>query len=209
MEFNYKGANCVEFITKKKTFVFDGKLSLVGLQDYEPKNAVFLATQSDFLQTVPDALSLESPGEYEVSDVSIVGVAARKHIAAGDEKEATIYRLSTQDVNIVVVGHVASPLTEQQLEDIGVVDIAFVPVGGSGYTLDSHGAVDIVKQLDPKVVIPTHYADSALKYEVPQLELEPFLKELSATHETTAKYKLKSKADLPEQLTVIELTRTS
>ena len=83
-----------------------------------------------------------------------------------------------------------------------------VPVGGSGYTLDAHQAVSVVRQLDPKVVIPTHFADKVVRYEVPQMELEPFLKELGAPqYEKTAKWKLKG--PLPEILTVIELERTA
>lgn len=209
MELSFKGANCVEITTKKKTFVTDNKLSSVGLKDDLPKDAVYIATLSGLSAAPEGALLLDGPGEYEVSDVSIVGVAARAHHAAGGEKDATVFRLTSQDITVVVVGHIAAPLSEQQLEEIGVVDIAIVPVGGSGYTLDSHGAVDVVKQLDPRVVIPTHYADPAVRYEVPQLDLAPFLSELSATHETTAKYKLKTRGDLPEQLTVVELTRSS
>jgi L-ascorbate metabolism protein UlaG (beta-lactamase superfamily) len=65
-----------------------------------------------------------------------------------------------------------------------------------------------VRQIDPKVVIPIHYADSALKYEVPQDSLQTFVGELGAPVETVAKYKLKSAAALPESLTIIEVTRS-
>ena len=89
-----------------------------------------------------------------------------------------------------------------------MVDVAIIPVGGSGYTLDAHQAIGVVRQIDPKVVIPTHYADKALSYEVPQMDLEPFLKELGASEsEKTAKWKLKGA--VPEILTLVELERTA
>jgi L-ascorbate metabolism protein UlaG (beta-lactamase superfamily) len=55
----------------------------------------------------------------------------------------------------------------------------FVPVGGNGYTTDATGALQLIKQVEPKIVIPTHYNDSNLKYEVPQTELADALKTMS------------------------------
>lgn len=208
MDIEYKGANCVVITTKKTSVVIDPKLSALGLKDVLPKNAVVIATQPDLLVSGEDAVVVDRPGEYEVRDISIVGSAAERMIDHDKSLNATIYRVTVGDVRFAVVGHVAAPLTEEQLEALGVVDVAVVPVGGSGYTLDAHQAVSVVRQLDPKVVIPTHFADKAISYEVPQMELEPFLKELGAPqHEKTAKWKLKG--PLPEILTVIELERTA
>jgi L-ascorbate metabolism protein UlaG (beta-lactamase superfamily) len=67
-----------------------------------------------------------------------------------------------------------------------------VPVGGNGYTVDPIGALKLIKEIEPKLVIPTHYADKALKYPVPQQELSVALKELAMEpKETVAKLKLK------------------
>lgn len=208
MDIEYKGANCVVISTKNDTVVVDPKLSLVGLKDISIKNGVVVATQLDFVVPGEEALPVDGPGEYETKGVAIKGVAAERLIDHDKSKQATMYRLEIGDVAIAIIGHVATPLTEAQLEDLGVVDIAIVPVGGSGYTLDGHQAVGVIKELNPKVVIPTHYADKAINYEVPQMELEEFLKELSAEHEVTPKYKIKNGV-LPETLTVVEITRTS
>jgi L-ascorbate metabolism protein UlaG (beta-lactamase superfamily) len=51
-------------------------------------------------------------------------------------------------------------------------------VGNSGYTLDAVGALKIIKQIEPKVVVPTHFADKNVNYEVPQVELSDALKNL-------------------------------
>ena len=208
MDIEYKGANCVVITTKKTSVVIDPKLSTVGLKDILPKNAVVIATQADFLVSGDDAVVVDRAGEYEVRDISIVGSAAERLIDHDKSLNATVYRVTIGDVRFAVIGHVATPLTEDQLEALGVVDVAIVPVGGSGYTLDAHQAVAVVRQLDPKVIIPTHFADKAVQYEVPQMDLEPFLKELSAPqHEKTAKWKVKG--PLPDTLTVVELERTA
>ena len=87
-----------------------------------------------------------------------------------------------------------------------MVDVLVVPVGGNGYTVDPVGALKLIKAIEPKLVVPTHYADKALKYPVPQQDLAAALKELAMeTKETVAKLKLKP-AELTDvtQLIVLE-----
>jgi|JI10StandDraft_1071094.scaffolds.fasta_scaffold227319_3 L-ascorbate metabolism protein UlaG (beta-lactamase superfamily) len=208
MEITYRGGNCVEIAVKKETVVIDGGLSALGLKDSIAKEGVYIATQTGFNPSkVDDSLRIEGPGEYEVRGVSIKGIASQRMIELNDDKKATIYRLVIDGVSFAIVGHVRVPLTDDELEKIGVVDIAIVPVGGGGYTLDGHQAMKVVKQLEPKVVIPTHYADSAVHYEVPQNGLDEFIKELGAEHEKVTSYKVKG-AVLPAQLTLVEIERS-
>lgn len=208
-DIEYKGGNTVVIATKKATLVVDPKQSLVGLKDLVVKDAIELATEPRFaLGSETARLSLEGPGEYEVADFSIRGVSALRHLdTENDEPIATIYRIEIGDVRIALIGNITDKLSEDQLEAIGVVDIAIIPVGGAGYTLDATGAAGLVRQIDPKVVIPVHYADKALKYEVPQDGLSTFVSELGAPVETVPKYKVKSAAAIPPTLTVIEVTR--
>jgi L-ascorbate metabolism protein UlaG (beta-lactamase superfamily) len=132
------------------------------------------------------------PGEYEVAGVVINGIAARAHMDEEGKHSAVIYTVQADDTRVAVLGHVYPELSESQLEQIGMVDVVVVPVGGNGYTLDGVGALKIIKQIEPKVVIPTHYADKAIKYEVPQAELAEGIKGLGMeVAETVAKYKIR------------------
>ena len=209
-DIEYKGGNTVVITTKKATLVVDPKQSVVGLKDLSVKEGIQLATEERFV--VPDSeyqLTLEGPGEYEVSDFSIRGMPAVRHIDADDSLPvSTIYRVEVGGVNIAILGNIAPKLSEDQLESIGVVDMVIIPVGGGGYTLDATSAASLVRKIDPKVVIPVHYADAALKYEVPQGDLETFTKELGAPVEETAKYKIKSASAVPEALTTVVVTRS-
>lgn len=208
MDFEYKGGNCVLISLKGVTVVTDGKLSNLGLKDITPSDAVELATQPEF-SVVGEHVTIDMPGEYEVSNVSILGIPAKRLIDYDGSEKATMYRIRVSDTIIGIIGHVTTPLSDEQLEALGMVDILVVPIGGGGYTLDAHQAVEVVNKIAPKVIIPTHYADPAVTYEVPQEGIEPFLKELGAPyHETLSKWKLKGNA-LPEGRTVIELTRSS
>ncbi|OYW43804.1 Zn-dependent hydrolase [Candidatus Saccharibacteria bacterium 32-45-3] len=206
----YKGGNTVIISTKKATLVIDPALSVVGLKDVVIKDAIEVATEPRFAIKNEDAkLAIEGPGDYEVSDFSIKGMAAQRHIdSESDEKLSTVYRIEVGDGRIALLGNIDGKLTDDQLEELGVVDIVILPVGGSGYTLDATSAAGIVRQMDPKVIIPVHYADSGLKYEVPQDTLDTFTKELGAPVEPVAKYKVKSASAFPLALTVVELTRS-
>lgn len=209
-EIEYKGGNGIVITTKKTTALIDPKLSVVGLKDLAIKEAVEIATEARFAVNGKDSqLVIEGPGDYELGDFSVRGVSATRHLdTETDEEIATIYRIEVGDARIALIGNIAPKLSEQQLEAIGVVDILILPVGGNGYTLDATSAAGIVRQIDPKVVIPTSYADSALTYEVPQDDLATFTKELGVPVETVPKYKIKSESSLPLTLTVIEITRS-
>lgn len=206
----YKGGNTVVITTKKATLVTDPKLSVVGLKDVVVKDAVELATEARFALSSEDAkLAIEGPGDYEVSEFSIKGVPAQRHIdGENDEKLSTVYRIEVGECQIALLGNVAPELSDDQFEALGVVDMLIIPIGGGGYTLDAAAAASLARQIEPKVVIPVHYADSALKYEVPQAGLEEFVKELGAPVETVSKYKVKAASALPPVLTVVEITRS-
>ncbi len=209
-EVEYKGGNGVIISSKKASLIIDPKLSVVGLKDLPVKDAVELATEARFAVNSEDArLVIEGPGEYGIADFDIRGIAAQRHLdAETDPKASTIYRIECGDIRAAVLGNIYEKLDEDQLEEIGIIDVLILPVGGGGYTLDATGAATIVRQIEPKVVIPVHYADPTLKYEVPQLDLETFTGELAVTAEEAPKLKLKSAAALPAALTVYKLARS-
>jgi L-ascorbate metabolism protein UlaG (beta-lactamase superfamily) len=210
-DIEYKGGNGVVISTKKSVTVIDPKLSVVGLKDLNVKDAIEIATEARFAVNGQDArLVVEGPGEYEIGDFSIKGVRATRHLdTEADEPLSTMYRIEIGDVRIAVIGNVTPKLHEDQLEELGIIDVLILPVGGSGYTLDATSATTIVRQIDPKVVIPVHYADSALKYEVPQDTIDTFTKELAATVEQVGpKYKVKASSSIPQVLTIVEVSRS-
>lgn len=176
------------------------------------KDSVELLTEDRFrVQSDAYKLIIDSPGEFEVGDFSIKGIPASRSIDnPNDPKISTIYSIVCGDVSVCILGNIAPDLSEEQLEDIGIVNILILPIGGSGYTLDATSAVKIVKQIDPRVIIPIHYNDSALKYEVPQDARDVFLKELNVgTIDAGSKYKIKSRSSLPESTQVLLLDRST
>ncbi|MBC7565078.1 MBL fold metallo-hydrolase [Candidatus Saccharibacteria bacterium] len=208
-EIEYKGANSVIISTKKSTLVTDPKLSLVGLKDVSVKDAVELATEARFaLNSETARLNIESPGEYGVAEFDIKGIAAQRHLDSESEPLiSTMYRVEVNETRIAIIGNIYEKLSEVQLEELGLIDILIIPVGGNGYTLDATGAAKITRSIDPKVVIPVHYADAGITYEVSQDNLETFTKELGIPVEELPKFKLKQGAPLPAVMTTVVLTR--
>ncbi|OYX39830.1 Zn-dependent hydrolase [Candidatus Saccharibacteria bacterium 32-50-10] len=210
-DIEYKGANSVVLTSKKTRVVFDPRVSVAGGKDVSVNGDIEVLTEDRFaVEGASPRLMFHGPGEYEAGDVALIGIPARRHIDTVEQgNQATIYRVTIGGVRLAVLGNVASPLGDDQLESIGVVDMVVIPVGGNGYTLDGTDAAAMIRQIEPRAVIPVHYADSGLSYEVPQDDFEVFVKELGAgVVEAGPKFKVKGEASVPEQLTVIKISRS-
>lgn len=206
MDIQYYGANCVRITTKKASIIIDDNLADLGAKSVTKGGEVALFTAAHGEPTAETKLVLDMPGEYEVSDISIQGVAARAHIDEADQHHATMFKLVADEIRVAVVGHIYPELTDDQLEALGTIDVLIIPVGGNGYTLDSVGALHVIKEIEPKIVIPTHYDESGLQFPVPQQSLEEALKGLGMeAKEPVAKLKLKA-GDIGDimQLVILE-----
>lgn len=203
MEIQFYGANCLRLVTKKAVIVIDDLTAPVT------KNGdIVLFTGQHTSPKADVKIVIDQPGEYEVSDASVQGIASRSHMDDADGQSTTMFKIIGEDVRVAVLGHVYPELDDEQLEALGTIDVLVIPVGGSGYTLDAIGALKLIKKIEPKIIVPTHYADKAVKYEVPQASLEDVLKELSMEpKETVPKLKLKASELLGESNQLIILER--
>ncbi len=119
---------------------------------------------------------ITGPGEYEISGVLIIGMAA-SHDTEGDTMRGrnTVYLMEVDEVSVCHLGDLGQVLTAAQVEELENVDVLLLPVGGVS-TIDAPLAAKVVRQLEPKVVIPMHYKTQALKRELEPVE--KFLKEI-------------------------------
>ena len=209
-EIEYKGANSVIISTKKSKIITDPKLSVVGLKDLSTKGVIELVTEDRFAVNSPDAnLVINSPGDYGISGFDIHGIVARRNLDSdSDGLACTIYRIELEDTRIGLIGNIYEKLSDEQLEELGVVDILIIPVGGAGYTLDAVGAAGLVRMISPKIVIPVHYNDKMINYEVPQDELNLFVVELNAPVETVPKFKSKQSFTTIAPLLIVNILRS-
>lgn len=206
MDIQFHGANCIVLSTKQVRLVFDDNLASLGAKSVTKDGDVCLFTMPHAEQVKGGKMTIDMAGEYEVSGVNVRGIQTRAHMDTDQERNATMYKITAGEVKILVMGHIYPKLSESKLEDIGLVDVLLIPVGGTGYTMDPTGALQVVKEIEPKIFIPTHYADKALKYDVPQQSLNDALKAFGMEpKEITTKFQFKPlDASDTTQLVIIE-----
>ena len=101
------------------------------------------------------------------------------------------------------MGDLGHKLADQLIEELGNIDILLIPVGGF-YTIDAKEAVEVIHQIEPRIVIPMHYQKGGLKETENLLPLAVFVKEMGKTPETLNKLNI-SVDKLPSETTVVVL----
>ncbi len=205
MDLQYYGANCLTVTTKQARIVIDDNLAELGGKSVLKQGDIALFTSAHAAPAGTPKIVVDCPGEYEVSGIFIYGIAARAHMDESGKKTATMYKLVLDDLRILITGHIYPELSDKKLEEIGMIDVMVVPVGGNGYTLDGIGALKIIKKVEPKQVIPTNYASDTLSVPVPQQSLSEALKTLAMEpKETLSKLRVKG-SELSDGMQLIVL----
>ena len=120
--------------------------------------------------------AITGPGEYEIGGVFITGVRTRTGgKAGGNSKRNTLYVFDYDGVSVAHLGDLERVPSQTEVEALGSVNVALVPVGGGG-GLNAAKAAEVVSLLEPGIVIPMHYQtpDSKLSLD----DLDKFLKEM-------------------------------
>lgn len=151
------------------------------------------------------AFEITGPGEYEIGGVFITGVRINgsKKKRATDEMPNTVYVIDYNGINLAHLGELNNVPSQTEVEGLGEVNIALVPIGGNT-SLNAAKAAEVISLLEPSIVIPMHYAMRGS-----QIKLDPlskFLKEMGLTAvETEESIKISSISALPEETRVMVL----
>jgi L-ascorbate metabolism protein UlaG (beta-lactamase superfamily) len=107
-----------------------------------------------------DPRIVRGPGEYEISDVLITGVASYHDNKHGQELgRNTIYVIHMDDLIVCHLGDLGHILQEEQLEEVADADVLLIPIGGQ-HTINAAQAAEVISQVEPHIVIPMHYSPS-------------------------------------------------
>lgn len=105
---------------------------------------------------------INNTGNFSEQGIEIKGIETFHDKVSGAKKGKNIvYSFKIDGINVCHCGDLGHILNEKQVEELGKVDILFIPVGG-GYTIDAFDAVKVMEVLTPTVVIPMHYRTRAL-----------------------------------------------
>jgi L-ascorbate metabolism protein UlaG (beta-lactamase superfamily) len=133
----------------------------------------------NYTQIVREAYEIRGPGEYEVAGVSVIGVPSYHDAEKGAKHgRNTIYLIEIDDVRICHLGDLGNALDDAEAEAISAPDVLLVPVGGRT-VINAAQAAQVVRQLEPRFVVPMHYQIPGLKLELDMLDR--FLKEMAVT----------------------------
>ncbi len=173
------------------------KADIVTVSHESPSHSYLKAVKGD-----PYVIS--GPGEYEIGGVFITGLRTN-HRKKKDQllPPNTLYLIDYSGINIVHLGDMVQVPTQTEVEDLGPVHIALVPVGGVS-SLNASQASEAISLFEPNIVIPMHYATPASK--IKSEPIAKFLKEMGlSTIETVPSYKVTSVDTLPEETQVVVL----
>lgn len=212
MEITYFGHSSFKIKTKSINLVtdpFDPKM--VGLK-YPLVEAEIVTISHDhadhnYLERIKEIKKvITGPGEYEISEVSIIGLPSWHDDQKGETRgKNTIYVFEAEDLRVAHLGDLGHPLSEKILEEIGEINILMVPVGGF-YTVGPREALEIISEIEPQIIIPMHFQVPGLNSETfaKLLPLENFLKESGLAVEKMSKLQVKL-SDIGEEQKIIEL----
>ncbi|MCC6563677.1 MBL fold metallo-hydrolase [Candidatus Uhrbacteria bacterium] len=145
---------------------------------------------------------IDNPGEYEVNGICAYAIPVR----TADEQHPhhLMYRFELEGMSVGFLGNLKRKLTDEEIEKLGNIDILLLPVGG-GDLISAKQAVEIIKLVEPRMVVPLAYHVEGIKHELGTVD--SFCKELVCKRQDASKLKI-SKKDLPaEDLVVTVLER--
>ena len=166
MEITWLGHSCFLIRGKEKTIITDPYHPDLGYRLGEPEADIVTLSHfhpgHNYIEGVAnEPKRIKSPGEYEIGGIFITGVATFHDNRKGDLRgKNTIYIIEMDGITLCHLGDLGHPLAAYLIEEIGDIDILFLPVGEVS-TMPIDTAVEIVRQLEPPIVIPMHYKTEA------------------------------------------------
>lgn len=187
MVITWFGLSCFKIASGSLTAVTDPFAKTVGLTPPRIQTDILLIsnihaeTSNNHSSREGDrTFVIDGPGEFDLKGLFVRGITAEgdAKYKTNDFDYTTIYAVRMEDIRLGFLGSLKQRgLTDTQLEDFGEIDILFIPVGGETVCA-AEEAVTIVNQIEPRLVIPMHFAQKGLR--LPADKIEQFLKEMGA-----------------------------
>jgi L-ascorbate metabolism protein UlaG (beta-lactamase superfamily) len=214
MEIQYLGHSSFKLKGKSASVITDPfDPSMVGLK-YAPQEATIVTVSHNHpdhnkIDLVKNAeRTIDGPGEYEIAGISIIGIGSFHDDKKGEERgKNTIFVYEIEDLRLAHLGDLGHKLSSDALEEMGEIDILMIPVGGK-YTINSEIAVEVVRSIEPSLILPMHYLMSSMNPEVfSELEkVEEFVNAMGVPSEAMEKLSIK-KSDIGEDQKIILLEK--
>ena len=183
MDVTWLGHGCFRLRGRSAAVVTDPYPPAIGLKlqrlDADLVTVSHEHENHNYTHAVREAYEIRGPGEYEVSGVSVIGVPTFHDSEKGSRHgRNTVYVIEIDDVRVCHLGDLGHKLDDAEAEAVSSPDVLLVPVGGRT-VINAVQAAEVVRQLEPRFVVPMHYAIPGLKVELDSIDR--FLKEMGVT----------------------------
>ena len=152
---------------------------------------------------------IDGAGEFEIGGVFITGVqtdgtgsSKKKSKDKDDGARNTIYVFDYDGITVAHLGDLKQTPTQSEIESLGTINVALVPVGGGG-GLNAAKAAEVISLIEPNLVIPMHYSTPAVKLSLDSLS--KFIKEMGLSKPDTQPSIKVTRSGLPNETHVIVL----
>ncbi|HEY3473133.1 MAG TPA: MBL fold metallo-hydrolase [Anaerolineales bacterium] len=153
---------------------------------------------------------IDGPGEFEIGGVFVTGVqtdgsGSGKKKAKKDGEVSlrnTIYVFDYGGITVAHLGDLKEVPTQSEIELLGTINVALVPVGGGG-GLNAAKAAEVISLIEPNLVIPMHYSTPATKVSLDSLN--KFIKEMGLSKPETQPSLKVTRSGLPNETHVVVL----
>ncbi len=206
MELTWYGLSCFRMVERNMaTIVTDPYESSIGLMD--------LRLQADVVTISHDApghnnvaavtgyeYALTGPGEYEIGNVFITGIATAAENAS---RPNVLFMFDYDGIRVAHLGDISRVPTQTQTEAFEQIHVLLLPVGG-GASLNAAQAIEVVSMLEPNIVVPMHYNHSGLNLALETVDR--FLGEMGVNDARREESLYLSPGMLTDETTVIVLS---
>ncbi|HLF73449.1 MAG TPA: MBL fold metallo-hydrolase [Anaerolineales bacterium] len=152
---------------------------------------------------------IDGAGEFEIGGVFITGVqtdgggSGKKKARDRDESvRNTVYVFDYDGITVAHLGDLKQTLTQAEIESLGTINVALVPVGGGG-GLNAAKAAEVISLIEPNLVIPMHYATPAVNVSLDSLN--KFIKEMGLSKPENQPSLKVTRSGLPNETRVVVL----
>lgn len=153
---------------------------------------------------------IDGAGEFEIGGVFITGVqtdgsgSGKKKSKKENEASGrnTIYVFDYDGITVAHLGDLREVPTQSEIETLGTINVALIPVGGGG-GLNAAKAAEVISLIEPSLVIPMHYSTPATKLSLDSLN--KFIKEMGLSKPSTQPSIKVTRSGLPNETHVVVL----
>ncbi len=213
MEIVWYGLSCFRLTERGlATVVTDPYEPTLGLPTLKLKADIVTVSHDapghNYLKAVKgERRAITGPGEYEIGGVFVTGIRMEpRDSKKNGSKSNTLYVFDFEGLAVAHLGDLAYVPTQSQIEDLGAVDIALVPVGGGG-ALGASEAAEVISLIEPSIVVPMYYKTG--KEDLKLTPVARFLSEMGISKAEAVPVLKATKSGMPDETQVVVLTPAS